>query len=164
MENNILKVVFILLGAILANRIVKRFAENLLKKALTFDDGLSKMDKEREATISKVFANTLGIFIWIAAVLMVLPEIGINISALLAGIGVVGLAIGMGSRKVIQDYIAGLFIVLEDHYRVGDKVEIAGVSGKVVDLNFRTTILKDTKGKKYIIPNSEIKISSKGGK
>ena len=161
MEFSFFKVIFILLGALLADRIVRNIVVKLVCRTLNLNHGLGKIDKERVETLSQVFSKTAGISVWILAFLMILPEMGINISALLAGIGVVGLAIGMGAKKIIEDFIAGLFIILEDHYRVGDQVDLAGVSGKVVDLNFRTTVLKDSKGKTYIIPNNEISISSK---
>ena len=93
-------------------------------------------------------------------ILTIFPEIGVNPTPLLAGAGLVGLAIGMGSRNLIQDYLAGLFILLEDQYRVGEEVEILGKKGKVIDLNLRRTIIRDTEGIIHSIPNGQIKVVS----
>ncbi len=83
-----------------------------------------------------------------------------NPTPLLAGAGLIGLAIGMGSKNLVQDYLAGLFILLEDQYRVGEEVDISGKKGEVVDLTLRRTVIKDAEGIIHYIPNGQIKSSS----
>ena len=89
---------------------------------------------------------------------MILPELGINATPLLAGAGLVGLAIGMGAKNLIQDYLSGLFILLEDQYRAGEKVKIAGMEGEVKNFNLRRTVLQDETGNAYYIPNSQVTV------
>ena len=72
----------------------------------------------------------------------------------------VGLAIGMGSRSLVQDYLAGLFILIEDQYRIGEEIDVSGKKGKVVGLNLRRTIIKDSDGIIHYIPNGQVKIAS----
>ena len=91
---------------------------------------------------------------------MILPEFGINPTPLLAGDGLVGLAIGLGSKNLVQDYLAGLFILLEDQYRIGEEVDIAGKKGTVVEVNLRRTIVRDADGTVHYIPNGQVKTTS----
>jgi small conductance mechanosensitive channel len=94
------------------------------------------------------------------AVLIMLSNIGINITPLLASAGVAGIAIYLGAQNLIKDVIAGFFILLEGQYNVGDVVTIAGVTGTVIDINFRRTTLRATDGVRYSIPNGNITISA----
>ena len=74
------------------------------------------------------------------------PEFGINASALLAGAGLIGLAVGFGAQSLVKDVIAGLFILIENQYGKGDVVTIAGVGGTVEDVNLRRTLIRDLDG------------------
>ena len=158
-----IKVLVILFVAWLVVRISKfvisRLITTVIKKSGEIV-GDGKIQEERVRTLTKVFKSTLGAVIWIIAVLTILPELGVNIAPLLAGAGLVGLAIGLGARNLIQDYLSGLFILLEDQYRVDEEVEIGGIKGKVVDLNLRRTVLKDSKGATHYIPNGQVKTAS----
>jgi small conductance mechanosensitive channel len=99
--------------------------------------------------------------IYILITLLILSEIGIDITPLLAGAGILGLAIGFGSRQLVQDLIAGLFILLEDQYDENDLIELVGskvvTKGKVLRFTLRKTVLQGENGEIYHIPNSEIK-------
>lgn len=89
-----------------------------------------------------------------------LPEFGVNIAAMLAGLGIVGIAVGFGAQSLIKDLLAGIFILLEDQYRVGDVVNVAGIGGLVEEIGLRRTVLRDLDGVVHSIPNSEIKVAS----
>jgi small conductance mechanosensitive channel len=115
---------------------------------------------KRSSVLSKFLTTVMGAAIVIAAVSMILSEIGLDITPLLAGAGVIGIAIGFGAQSLIKDFLTGLFIVLEDYYSKGDVVRIAGVAGLVEDVNMRRTILRDLDGIVHIIPNGEIRIAS----
>ncbi len=91
---------------------------------------------------------------------MALREIGLDITPLLAGAGVAGLAIGFGAQSLIKDVIAGFFILMEDQFHVGDVIQAAGVSGQVERMSLRTTIVRDLQGTVHFIPNGEIKVAS----
>jgi len=154
-----IKVVVILFIAWLATKIGKVFISRLIGTLIEKSKD-SIIQEQRGRTLSKVFCSTLKIVIWIIAILTILPEFGVNPTPLLAGAGLIGLAIGMGSKNLVQDYLAGLFILLEDQYRVGEEVDIGGKKGKVVDLTLRRTVIKDAEEIIHYIPNGQIKSSS----
>ena len=156
------KVVVILVVGLVVMRLGKVFISRIVKVLVRGSEGpdAERAKKEREKTLSGVFYSTFKVAVWAVAILTILPEFGINIGALLAGIGVVGLALGMGARNVIQDYLAGLFIIIEDQYRVGEEVKIASVQGKVLELNLRRTILQDEENVMHSIPNGKISVVS----
>jgi small-conductance mechanosensitive channel len=154
------RIVLILVGAFLLARLAKSIVYNLDHSLVDNAFGLGKISPEIEAkrlaTIRKAFASVTQTLIWALAILTILPELGINISPLLTGLGVGGLIVGIGSRNVAQDYWTGLFILMEDHFRVGEKVKIADLEGVVKNFNLRRTILKDSKGYFSYIPNSQV--------
>lgn len=158
-----IKILVILLLALILSKIAKVFVSKVIKTIVEKGNGIvrnGQIQKERAKTLGRVFSSTLKIIIWVITILMLLPELGINPTPLLAGAGLIGLAIGMGSKSLVQDYLAGLFILLEDQYRVGEDVDISGKKGKVVDLNLRRTVIKDSDGIIHYIPNGQVKTSS----
>lgn len=158
-----IKILVILLLALILSKIAKIFVLRVIRTIVEKGNGIirnGQIQKERAKTLSKVFSSTLKIVIWVIAILMLLPEFGINPTPLLAGAGLIGLAIGMGARSLVQDYLAGLFILLEDQYRVGEEVNISGKKGQVIDLNLRRTIIKDEEGIIHFIPNGQVKTAS----
>jgi len=116
--------------------------------------------KKRSNTLSSVLTKTSLIIIVIFALFTILPEFGINITAMLAGLGVIGIAVGFGAQTLIRDYLSGLFIILEDPYDVGDVVRIGGIAGLVEEIGLRRTILRDLDGIVHSVPNGEIKTAS----
>jgi small-conductance mechanosensitive channel len=96
----------------------------------------------------------------IVAAMMAFREIGLDITPLIAGAGVAGLAIGFGAQGLIKDVLAGFFILLEDQFHVGDVIQAAGVSGQVEQMTLRLTIVRDLQGTVHFIPNGEIKVAS----
>lgn len=153
------KIVLILVVAFLVDQFLKVIIGRAVKKIS--GNKIEKAGKKRAETLISVFGGTSKFIIWIIALLMVLPEFGINIGALLAGVSLIGLAVGMASREIISDFISGFFIVLEDQYYVGDKVKIAGVEGIVREITLRKTVLEDEAGLLHLIPNGQIKIIAK---
>jgi len=158
-----IKIIIILFIAWLAVKISKAFIFKLIKAFIEKSGrlvGNEKIQEQRVKTLVKVFNSTLKIVIWVMAILTILPELGVNPTPLLAGAGLIGLAIGMGSRSLVQDYLAGLFILIEDQYRIGEEIDVSGKKGKVVGLNLRRTIIKDSDGIIHYIPNGQVKIAS----
>lgn len=157
---SIVKIFVILVAAFAVVRLVKFFLTKFLRrfiKSLLIGEVKPKITEEREKTIIRVVISMVRIIVWVVAILTILPELGINIGPLLAGLGVAGLALGLGARNLIQDYLSGIFILLEDHYRVGEEIEISGVKGKVKDFNLRRTVIIDGENNLYYIPNSQVK-------
>jgi small-conductance mechanosensitive channel len=116
--------------------------------------------KKRTDTLSSILVTITGIIILIIAVITILPEFGVNIATLIAGIGVGGLAIAFAAQNLVRDFISGFFILFEDQYRVGDVVTIAGISGVVEDISLRRTILRDLDAKVHSVPNGKVEIST----
>jgi small conductance mechanosensitive channel len=162
LEHGILILVIILLSY-LTYKVVRVVVPRLTARLVTVrGKGRSARQEiaKRSSVLSQFLTTVMGAAIVIAAIFMILSEIGLDITPLLAGAGVIGIAIGFGAQSLIKDFLTGLFIVLEDYYSKGDVVRIAGVAGLVEDVNMRRTILRDLDGIVHIIPNGEIGIAS----
>ena len=116
--------------------------------------------EKRAKTLSDVFVKTGLVMIIIGAAFTVLSDLGINIGPALAGVGVVGLAVGFGAQTLVKDLIAGLMILMENQYGVGDVVRIAGIAGLVESVDIRKTVLRDLDGIVHYVPNGEIRVTS----
>ncbi|NQU82435.1 MAG: mechanosensitive ion channel [Parcubacteria group bacterium] len=156
-----IKVLIILIVTWFISRFVKiflsRFLRKVVKKSLDLGKKSTIAEEERAKTVVRVIVSVIKVVVWVLAVLIILPEFGVNIAPLLAGLGVIGLALGFGSRTLIQDYISGLFILLEDQFRVGEDIEIAGVHGIVSDFNLRRTAVRDKDSVLHFVSNNQIK-------
>lgn len=117
-------------------------------------------NRKRADTLSRFLVTTGQIFVIGVAVFMILSELEINITPILTGVGVAGIAIGFGAQTLVKDYLAGLFVILENQYRVGDVVTVAGISGLVEQIDLRRTVLRDLDGLQHIISNGEIRVAS----
>ena len=111
---------------------------------------------ERVHTISGLITNAVTVIVWSAAALMMLQEAGVNITPLLTGAGIAGLAVGFGAQNLVRDVISGFFFILEDQVHVGDVVEVNGTSGLVEAVKLRTLVLRDLSGTVHVVPNGEI--------
>jgi moderate conductance mechanosensitive channel len=120
-------------------------------------EGDIEMGKRTE-TLTKLVRKTVKAAVLTAAALMILQTLGINIGPLLAGAGILGLAVGFGAQSLVKDVISGFFILMENSMNVGDVVEIGGKGGLVESINLRVTRLRDYNGDVHVIPNGEIAI------
>jgi len=159
--NHGLKILLILIGAFLTNKILKTFILKTVRLAVVHDISSSKeAEKQREDTLIQVFQTSIKIVIIVIATLMLLEELGVQIGPILAGAGIVGLAVGFGGQYLIRDIISGLFIILENQYRIGDVVRFDDMGGQVEDITLRKTTLRDLDGTVHHIPHGEIKRAS----
>lgn len=115
---------------------------------------------QRAATVSRVFVRTADAVIAVVVLFLVLAEIGVSLAPLIAGAGVAGIAVAFGAQSLVRDALAGAFVLLEDHYRTGDIVTLAGVTGKVEDVTLRRSLVRDLDGVLHSIPNGEIAVAS----
>ncbi len=115
---------------------------------------------KRAQTLSSVITQGAAILISIIALFMVLSEVGLDITPLLAGAGVVGIAIGFAAQNFIKDLIGGFLIIFENQFDVGDVIKVADVTGGVEEVNLRRTLLRDLDGVLHIVPNGEIRVAS----
>jgi moderate conductance mechanosensitive channel len=115
---------------------------------------------KRVDTLSKVFITAGQVFILVIGGMVILGEFYPNLTPLVAGASVVGVALGFGAQSLVKDMIAGFFVVMENQYRVGDVVKLADVSGLVTEISLRRTVVRDMDGVVHVIPNGEIKVAS----
>ena len=116
--------------------------------------------QQRVDTLSSVFTAGGRVMIVLVTLLTLMPLAGISIGPLLAGVGILGLAVGFGAQSLVKDIISGLFILLDDQYSKGDVVTVGGISGLVEDVGIRRTVLRDLDGIVHYIPNGEIAVAS----
>ena len=170
-----LKILVIFIAAFVISRVmkkaVKHFGEKLtdekknraleqVKKVkagkILIDEQQDERNKARTETLTSVLSSGANLVIWTVAALMMLGEIGINLGPLIAGAGIVGVAVGFGAQSIVKDFLSGVFMLVEDQYGVGDYIDVGLVSGTVERVTLRTTILRDSNGSIWYIPNGEI--------
>jgi small conductance mechanosensitive channel len=151
------QIVILLVVGFIIYKFIKPVITRIVRKAVTTDPNLSEAEEERrEDTLIAIMTGTIKIVTVIFIALMILSEFGIDIGPLIAGAGVIGLAFGFGGQYIVKDIITGLFIILENQYRVGDVVKIAGIAGLVEDISLRVTILRDLDGTVHHIPHGDV--------
>jgi small conductance mechanosensitive channel len=156
-----IKILIIIIAAYVLNIVLSRIISRTVRVAVVPDINLSlEAEKKREDTLIRIFNGVLRVVIMLLALLMILQESGVEIAPLLAGAGIVGLAVGFGGQYLIRDLISGMFIILENQYRIGDVVNINSTGGMVEDISLRMTTLRDLNGTVHHIPHGEIKIIS----
>jgi moderate conductance mechanosensitive channel len=116
--------------------------------------------ERRVNTVARLAVRVAGTAIAVIAVLMALDLFGIDIGPAVAGLGVVGIAVGLGAQTLVKDWLAGIFVVLENQYSAGDTVRIAGVEGVVEDFSLRRTVLRERDGTIHSVPNGQITVAS----
>ena len=145
-------------------RIAVRVSMNglLERRSAEADDGaIPPMEVERRVrTIGRLVVRIGGAVIAVIAVLMALGQFSIDIGPAIAGLGVVGIAVGFGAQTLIRDWLAGIFVVLENQYSEGDVVRIGGVEGVVESFSLRRTTLRDLDGTVHSVPNGHITVAS----
>ena len=116
--------------------------------------------RKRLDTLDRLARNIIRAFVIVIAGLMILTTLGINIGPAVAGLGVVGIAVGFGTQSLIRDYMNGCLILIENQFSRGDTVTIAGVTGTVEDFSLRRTTLRDLDGVVHTVPNGQILVAS----
>ncbi len=154
----ILLVVLVVLIASAAFRAVfPRVARAAILRGATTPD--EEMDK-RASTIIHVVERTAGVAVLLIGAITILNEVGVNITAIVTGLGITGLALALGAQALVKDAINGIFLLAEDQYRTGDVVQIAGVTGTVESISLRRTIIRDEDGVVHSVPNGSIDVVS----
>ena len=175
-----LKIVVILFGAWIVNRFVTRAVDRLVNRlvesrvkeeeAAGSDDLVARLgrrarnklqriheqaerSRQRAVTLGAVLRSIASFAIYIMAVLAMLGELGLDLGPFIAGAGIVG----FGAQSLVADFIAGIFIIIEDQYGVGDFVDVGTASGTVERVTLRTTVMRDVHGTVWVVPNGEIR-------
>ncbi len=167
-----IRVVFVLLVAAVAVAIANRLIHRLVVRLAAAHTKLTELRRPsmidtapvsssrrtaRAETIGAVLRSVVGIVIWFIAILTALDELGVNLAPLIAGAGVVGLAIGFGAQALVRDFLSGLFMLLEDQYGVGDVIDAGVAVGVVEGVSLRTTRIRDEHGTVWHVPNGEVR-------
>lgn len=155
-----IKIIGILIGLVILSQMSRWIAKWMEKFVYEKDPLQASEARKRAHTLGNILRHAFLIIITFVAVLMILGELEIQLGPLLATAGIGALAIGFGAQGLVKDVISGFFIILENQYRIGDVIEVAGVSGLVESVSLRKTVLRDLQGKVHTIPNGEIKVVS----
>lgn len=149
----IIKIIIIVAVSNIIIRIGKVTIHNIFKIR---DRSPLRTSERREETLSKLLDNVLSYVIYFIAFMMILSILGIDVKALLAGAGIVGLAIGFGAQSLVKDILSGFFIIFEDQFSVGDHIRVGQFEGDVEAIGLRTTKIKNWTGELHILPNGTI--------
>ncbi|MGH9165706.1 MAG: mechanosensitive ion channel family protein [Acidimicrobiales bacterium] len=169
------KIAVILIGALIAQRLLRRAVTRLAAAmrgeverhagahggdrnppALLGSAQSSLRRSQRAETMAALLRSVSSVAVWSVAVLMVLSEIGLDLGPLIAGAGIVGVAVGFGSQYLVRDLVTGIFMLVEDQYGVGDIVDLGSATGRVEGVSLRTTRLRDVSGTVWYVPNGQI--------
>lgn len=135
---------------------IAELAEKLTAHASRRDAIVGNRTAKRAETLTGVLQHVTTIVIFSIAFMLVLSAFSVNLAPILASAGIAGIAIGFGAQNLVQDYLAGIFILLEDQYGVGDIVDVGDASGTVVDMGLRVTVLRSLDGKLWYVRNGQI--------
>lgn len=148
-----IKIIVVLLIATIVSKMLK----SVISKFFHIKSkGPLAMTLRREQTLVKLLENVVTYVVSFITFVTVLSIVGINVAPILAGAGVLGLAIGFGAQNLVKDVITGFFIIFEDQFSVGDKVKLNGFEGTVEEIGLRTTKIKGDNDERHIIPNGSI--------
>jgi len=156
-----IKILIILIIGVILWFLIRRLIPPLVNRTVEKAKGESKKGLEKRTnTLVGVLTGAGRIVIIVVVILMILTEIGVPVGPMLAGFGIAGVAVGFGAQYLVRDLIAGIFILWENQYRVGDVATVSGVTGLVEDVTLRKTVLRDLDGIVHHVPNGEIKVAS----
>ena len=166
------KVVVVLVIAVILTAVVRAFARRLVARAMghahaqrqataerggrALPEGGAARTGQRVHAIGTLLTTVTIFLIWLNAALIALEIAGINITPVLASAGVVGVALAFGAQTLVKDYLAGIFIIVEDQYGIGDVVQFDAVTGTIEEVGLRTTHVRDDEGVIWYLRNGEI--------
>lgn len=159
LHNKLVHVLLTIIIALILQLLVRAPIERLVRRAIRSHRYTSKEEeKKREDTLITVFHTAGMVMIWIVTLIVVLFQLKVNVAGLLTGAGVIGVFVSLGAQSTIRDFLAGIFIIMENQYRVGDIINLSagvpgGVSGVVEDITVRITKLRDLDGNLHIVTN-----------
>lgn len=165
LQNPFTQIAITLTVAIVIQIVLRRTIERIVHSIVKGHRYASPVDAEkRDHTLTTIFRTASAVVIWTTTIVLVLLQLNVNLAALMTGAGVLGIIVGLGAQSAIRNFVAGLFIIAENQYRVGDIVTltVAGkdISGVVEDITVRITRLRDLDGNLYTLQNGEVTIVS----
>lgn len=167
LQDPVVPIVLILAIAFIVIRLARRAMERLVRALLDREvaEGtareLSALEVgKRIETLNALASNVIQAFVLLIAAVMILGELNLDIAPAIAGLGIVGIAVGFGAQSLVRDYFNGALILIENQFAIGDVIRAAGVSGVVEDFSLRRTTLRDLSGTVHTVPNGEITVTS----
>ena len=156
-----LRILLVIAGALFTQYFGGRAIDRAMARLATADlipgpTNTVARQKERARTTGTVLSSTLNAIIWVLAMAMVLGEFGFNLGPIIASAGVIGVALGLGAQTLVRDILSGIFMLIEDQYGVGDKVDVLEVKGTVEKVGLRITTIRDAQGTLWYLRNGEI--------
>ena len=160
-----LKILIILALALVVNRLARRAIKRLSDRLgrVTAKHGEAVVDRRnlaraeaRATTIGSLLRSLATAIVFGAALIMILEILGISLLPVIASAGVLGLAVGFGAQSVVEDLLRGLFMLAEDQFGVGDRIDVGHVNGYIERVTLRTVVIRDSSGTLWHVPNSEI--------
>jgi len=157
-QGNTIPIILILVASFVIERFGSQFLALFIHRTVgRIHTDVSEDDvKKRQDTLISMFSTMFRVLVWLTAGFSILQRMGINIAPLLAGASVLGVALGFGAQSIVKDLLTGLFIIIENQYRVGDVVDIDGAAGSVEQITIRSTIMRDADGNVHYLPNGTI--------
>ncbi|HJR01723.1 MAG TPA: mechanosensitive ion channel family protein, partial [Methylomirabilota bacterium] len=153
------RVALVLVAGYFGARVLRTLLGQLERVLVTAGErtgALPGVTRSRVATLTSVLRTLALVTLWSVVVVICLSQLGFDVRPILAGAGIVGLAVGFGAQYLVRDVIAGFFLVLEDQVRVGDVAVVNGTGGLVETVTFRTIVLRDLAGTVHIFPNGSV--------
>jgi len=155
-----LRIIVVLTGALIAQSLGHRAITRSVNRLATVDlhpgPGMAHRQAERARTIGSVLTSILNAVVWVVATAMVLGEFGFNLGPVIASAGIVGVAVGLGAQTLVRDILSGIFMLIEDQYGVGDRVDVLTIEGVVERVGLRITTVRADDGTLWYIRNGEI--------
>lgn len=159
--NSLVQVALTIIVVLTLQLIARHTIGRIVQRAVRSHHYQDKVDeRKREQTLVKIFRTASAVVLWSVAIIVILLQLNINVAALMTGAGLLGIVVGFGAQSAIKDFLAGIFVILENQYRVGDIVtlDVGGmpVTGIVEDITIRITRLRDLDGNLHIVSNGSV--------
>lgn len=138
----------------IVGRVARRAEQGVLPERV--ESAVTARRKQRAATMAGVLNSIITVIVVAVVGTMILSEMGVNIAPIIASAGIIGIALGFGAQSLVKDFLAGIFVFIEDQYGVGDVVDVGEANGTVEAVTLRMTRLRDLDGTVWYVPNGEI--------
>lgn len=152
----IILIILLIITLSLATYMVNKLKKMLVRRMVNKTDEPNREVEKRLDTLMSIVRTVIGIIVWTIFIMIFLKKINIDIAPILAGAGIIGLAVGFGAQELVRDFITGFFILLENQIRTGDVAIINGTGGLVEKIELRTTTLRDMSGTVHVFQNGKI--------
>lgn len=159
LDNTFVQIVATIAVVLLLQIVIRETLGRIVRKVVRSHKYETKAEEhKREDTLIRVFRTLSGVVLWTVGIIVILGELHVHLATLLTGAGLVGVIVGLGAQNVLKDYLAGILIIMENQFRVGDIVSMSAglgtpVAGVVEDISIRATRLRDLDGNLHIVPN-----------